>query len=161
MKRAYKTFLGLYPRDYRALFAGEMLNAFERVAEECRAQGRAVFIRFTLGELAGLVISAGAEWIAKLTTDKSIRGRCLPDVVMMRPPGVLREVWFAAAPASVCQNSLPDEMIRAHERIAFLVSRTVHAIANHDFQGARLYSCEEREARESFRLLQQKHKIEQ
>ena len=34
------------------------------------------------------------EWIAKLTTDKSVRGRVLPDLVMMRPPGVTQRGTF-------------------------------------------------------------------
>jgi hypothetical protein len=38
-----------------------------------------------------------------------------------------------------------------------LIQRTVHAIANHDFPGARRYSHEERLAREELRRLRQKH----
>jgi hypothetical protein len=34
VKRAYRTLLRLYPADYRAMFASEMLRAFDRVAEE-------------------------------------------------------------------------------------------------------------------------------
>jgi uncharacterized membrane protein YbaN (DUF454 family) len=36
-------------------------------------------------ELAGLLTGATAEWIAKLTSDSSVRGRSLPDLRMMRP----------------------------------------------------------------------------
>ncbi len=92
-RRAYRTLLRLYPHDYRAMFAAEMRNAFERAAEEHRR--RPAWVRFLLGEFAGLLIGAGAEWIAKWTTDASVRGRRLPDLRMMRPPGVPRELWFA------------------------------------------------------------------
>ena len=95
MKRTYTFLLQLYPRDYRAMFAREMRRAFEITAGERRAMGRASFIRFGAAELIGLSKGAVKEWIAKLTTDKSIRGRVLPDLVMMRPPGVTQEVHFA------------------------------------------------------------------
>jgi hypothetical protein len=71
--RDYRTLLRLYPSDYRAPFAEEMQNAFERAAEERRLLGRPVFVRFLLGEFIGLLIGVGAEWIAKLTTDNSVR----------------------------------------------------------------------------------------
>jgi hypothetical protein len=95
MQRIYRTLLGLYPADYAALFAGEMLAAFKKAAAESRARGRAVFVRFFIAELGGLVAGAASEWIAKLTTDKSARGRRLPDLRMMRPVGVPKELWFA------------------------------------------------------------------
>lgn len=90
MMRIYVALLRLYPRDYRAMFAREMRNAFEIAADQTRAQGM-----FVAAELIGLIRGAVLEWIAKLTTDRTIRGRALPDLVMMRPPGVTREVHFA------------------------------------------------------------------
>lgn len=86
MGRAYRTVLKLYPADYRAMFGVEMIHTFEEVSED---RGLRV-----LPELMGLLAGAGAEWIAKLTTDATVRGRALPDVRMMRPPGIPREVWF-------------------------------------------------------------------
>lgn len=97
MRRAYRVLLRLYPYDHRALFAAEMLTTFEESADERRGRGCAVFICFSLAELIGLVTGAGAEWIAKLTSDSSDRARCLPDLRMMRPPGVTRETFFAGA----------------------------------------------------------------
>ena len=97
MKRAYWTLLGLFPADYRALFAVEMLTAFEKAAEDGRAQGLAAVIRFLVVEFLSLMTGAGMEWIAKWTTDSSVRGRSLPDLRMMRPPGVPGELWFAGA----------------------------------------------------------------
>ena len=93
--RAYRTLLRLYPNDYRARFAAPMQYAFDRESEERRLLGGPVFLRFLLREISGLLIGIAVEWIAKATTDKSIRGRSLPDIRMMRPPGVPRELWFA------------------------------------------------------------------
>lgn len=89
MRRAYARLLRLYPRDYRAMFGREMQRAFEITAEQRRSK------EFIAKELLGLIRGAASEWIAKLTTDRTIRGRTLPDLVMMRPPGVSKEVHFA------------------------------------------------------------------
>jgi hypothetical protein len=83
MKRAYRALLKLYPYDFRAAFEAEMLAAFASQGIQRRG-----------AELAGLSIGVAAEWIAKLTSDPSVRGRSLPDVRMMRPAGMPREVWF-------------------------------------------------------------------
>lgn len=96
MARPYRIMLRLYPLDYRARFAQEMQNAFSRTAEEYCLLGRTGFIRFILGEFRGLISGARTEWMAKMTTDKSVRGRCLPDLRMMRPPGVCQAAWFRA-----------------------------------------------------------------
>ena len=79
MRRVYRALLRLYPYDYRAAFEKEMLEGFERAAAM---------------EVAGLLRGVAAEWCAKLTTGKSVRGRALPDLRMMRPVGVSQEVWF-------------------------------------------------------------------
>ncbi|MBV8807056.1 MAG: hypothetical protein JO033_00150 [Acidobacteriaceae bacterium] len=96
MKKIYQRFLRLYPTDYATFFATEMLSAFEQLAEKRRARGKAALLRFALREFASVAVGAGTEWISKLTTDRAIRGRCLPDIRMMRPVGVPREVWFRA-----------------------------------------------------------------
>ena len=89
MISAYRALLGLYPYDFRAAFAAEMLAGFAKDdAEHCGA------------ELAGLLAGAAAEWIAKLTSDPAVRARTLPDLRMMRPAGMPREVWFARAECS-------------------------------------------------------------
>jgi hypothetical protein len=87
----YRALLRLYPRDYLAAFAPEMLRAFELAAAEHRGRGQAAFV---LGELIGLMRGAAAEWIAKLTTSSFIRGRSLPDRLKMRPPGVSWESFY-------------------------------------------------------------------
>ncbi len=106
MKRAYEMLLGLYPADYRAFFAAAMLNAFEKALEERRRDRQVVLARFVFAELKGIAIGAGAEWISKLTSEKSIRGRCLPDVRMMRPPGVTREDWFLGGRRGECSSDI-------------------------------------------------------
>jgi hypothetical protein len=95
MTPAYKTLLRLYPADYRTRFAAEMLDTFAEANAGCGELGLLRSVKFASTELYGLLIGAAAEWIAKLTTDASVRGRCLPDLRMMRPPGVTRELWFA------------------------------------------------------------------
>lgn len=93
-KGLYMTLLHLYPSDYRARFAAEMLAAFEEGTAEQLACGRSVGARFVLVELMGLVLGAASEWGSKIVCDRTARGRCLPDWRMMRPPGVTREEWF-------------------------------------------------------------------
>jgi hypothetical protein len=152
--RAYQAILGLYPADYRALFSEEMLRAFKVAARDRQAQGKRVFYGFVLAEWMGLMAGAVAEWTAKLTTDAAVRGRTLPDLRMMRPPSIARELWFAGASAGA-----PDEVMAAQRRVDGLVGRMVDAIAHHDFRVARACSFEEREAREQLLRLREKHRI--
>jgi hypothetical protein len=81
MNRAFHLALRLYPWDYRARFAREILDNLQESPSGIR-------------ELGGLLKGALQEWNAKLTTSPMIRGRVLPDVRLMRPPGVPREAWF-------------------------------------------------------------------
>jgi hypothetical protein len=97
MKRVWELFLRLYPTDYRTRFSAEMSQAFGNAVDESHAQGWFGFVRFAAVELTGLAIGAGTEWFARFTTDRSVRGRCLPDLRMMRPPGVPGKLWFAEA----------------------------------------------------------------
>jgi hypothetical protein len=161
LKRAYRTLLRPYPEDYKAMFAAEMCSTFEKAAEERRREGGLTLARFAFAELTGLITGATAEWIAKLTTESSVRGRRLPDLRMMRPPGVPQQLWFAGACVSHGQRSGPDEVAEAESRIETLIAPMVHAIANHDFPGARSYSYQEREARENLRRLREKHNIDE
>jgi hypothetical protein len=154
MKRAFEFLLRLYPRDYRAMFAAEMSSAFEEASAERRRQGWGVYARFALAELKALTMGAGIEWVAKLTTDSSVRGRTLPDRLLMRPPGVSWDAYHAGAFLNV-----PGEVSRAQEHTELLVKRIVHAISHHDFTGARRYSDEECQARENLRLLRRKYDL--
>jgi len=87
--RTYQALLNLYPYDFRAAFAAEMLAAFAGGPAERRG-----------AELAGLLTGAASEWIVKLTSDSAVRARTLPDLRMMRPAGMPRELWFGHIPCS-------------------------------------------------------------
>jgi hypothetical protein len=160
MKGVYKTLLRLYPADYSASFADEMLIAFEKECAEHRSRGWAAFVCFALSELAGLMVGILIEWIAKLRTDSSVRGRFLPDLRKMRPVGVPPELWFAAARVNLSQGSLPSEVEQVQRRITFLVDGVVHAIANRDFLAARSYSYEEYRERDNLRVIRKKYGLE-
>jgi hypothetical protein len=76
--------LRLYPCDYQVWFGAEILKTLDRVG-------------FSFTEAAGLVKGAVDEWHAKLITDRSVRARSLPDLRLMRPVGIPREIYFSAA----------------------------------------------------------------
>ena len=82
--RVYAVLLRLFPMDYQVLFAGEMANVFAEAAADHRARGHAVFARFVVGESLGVTASLASEWFAKWTSDRSIRGRYMPDRRTMR-----------------------------------------------------------------------------
>ena len=92
--RVYAVLLRLFPMDYQVLFAGEMANAFAEAAADHRARGSAVFARFVVGESLGVTASLASEWFAKWTSDRSIRGRYMPDRRTMRPPGVSKREHY-------------------------------------------------------------------
>jgi hypothetical protein len=98
MKRIYAALLRLYPYDYRAMFSSEMLTAFEATIPNTGV------IWFAAKEMLGLAAGATAEWIAKINTDPLVRGRKLPDIRMMRPVGIAREVWFAGVGERGCSS---------------------------------------------------------
>jgi hypothetical protein len=79
-------------------FSADMTTAFDEACQEQRRRGRqAVYSALQrASSLAGLIWGAGSEWLAKLTTEESVRGRYLPDLRMMRPVGVSQELWFAS-----------------------------------------------------------------
>ena len=131
----------MYPADYRLAFEVEMQAAFDRSAKEHRARGWLPYVRFLATELAGLWTGALQEWIAKSKTSRN-----------MRPAGVPGELWFAAP-----RGSVPDEVAAVKQRVEFCLRRMEHAIANHDFPGARYYSDEDLKAREQLRKLREKH----
>jgi hypothetical protein len=150
MKRIYVAFLRLYPRDYRTLFGAEMVAAFEEAAAAHPGRG---WIRFAATELMGLAIGAGAEWIAKLTSDSSIRGRNLPDTLLMRPPGVPRDVFYSGG----TWVNAPEEVLEAEQRVELVKARMVAAIAKHEFKSARNLSNQDLAARHELGLLRRKY----
>jgi hypothetical protein len=145
-RQVYAALLRLYPREYRDAFAEEMSSAFETAAEERRAHGRLPFAWFLLAEWGGLLAGAAADRLAKLTTRRSVRGRVLPDLRLMRPPEIPPEVWFAG----LRRRPARDE---AHGRVDLLVDRMMFAIAARDFKAARDISYQERGERDQLRRL--------
>jgi Clp amino terminal domain, pathogenicity island component len=59
------------------------------------------------------------------------------------------------------QDTPAEKLAQVQKRIDFLVERTEHAIANHEFEKARLYSDEERKERENLRLLREQFNLEE
>jgi len=104
MRTAYRALLRLYPHDFRVWFAAEMTTAFEARSAECRARGQAVFLRFAIAELIGLVKGAAAERTARIAADPAVRARSVPDLRMMRPPGIPREAYFARVSVNAWRN---------------------------------------------------------
>ena len=76
----FQALLRLYPWDYATAFSADMTTAFDEASQEQRRRGRGPFIRFVTSEFVGLMLGAGSEWLAKLTTEESVRGRYLPDL---------------------------------------------------------------------------------
>ncbi len=142
-KWLYRALLRLYPEDYAATFASEMMAAFEKGWEE-HSRRFPSLLRFASMEFAGLIAGAATEWMAKLTTNRSVRDRNLS------------ELRFAG-PAAAAPSSLPLDLAQAQQRVTLLVERIVHAIANHDFESARRYSYEEHRERENLTVLKRKY----
>ncbi|MDQ2842438.1 MAG: hypothetical protein M3Y72_15605 [Acidobacteriota bacterium] len=143
IKRGYQTLLRLYPADYKALFAAEMLNTFVKADEACRARGRLRFMHFAFAELIGLLIGAAAEWVSKLLTGHW--------------PGLRHNIQLVGGCASLSTGRIQDEVAETEKRIDDIIGNMVHAIANHDFPKARFCSDQERAAREHLRRLQEGH----
>jgi len=144
MKRIYKILLRLYPRDHRARFAAEMFHAFEQAMDDRREQRWPVWVCFAFWEWVGLLMGAATEWIWRFASRSPMR-ECRPAL-------------SGTGPEADC-SSVPKEVAEAQKRVDLLVSRIVHAIANHDFAGARSYSYEEDVQRESLRVLRKKYDL--
>jgi ATP-dependent Clp protease ATP-binding subunit ClpC len=59
------------------------------------------------------------------------------------------------------QTSLPEEIREVQKRIKFIVHRMENAIANHEFEKARIYSDQERKERENLRALREKYHLDE
>ncbi len=126
--------LFLYPRGHRDRFAEEMAAVFEEARNERHYQGWVWYVRFALCEMAGLIGGAAEAW-------------------------VYREPRPEVSPADPVQCGLPRELAEAQQRVDRNVAAMVQAIANHQFERARVLSGEERQAREILRLVGQKYGI--
>ena len=142
MKRFFKILLRLYPFTYRELLGAEMLRVFVQAAEERRAEGCLPFIRFAAAELIGLLLGSARAWRFH-RSDRAL------DLRKMRPPEVSKETYVTAL----------DELLAAQQTVAVNLSRMQDAIAHREFVKARLFSDEERKAREHLRLVHRKYRI--
>jgi hypothetical protein len=133
MKRTYKILMFLYPRGHRDQFAEEMMRVFEEAAEERRAQGWTWYASFALGEFGGLIRGAAAAWLS-------------PE--------------RAAQAAAVRYSNLPWEVAEAQQCVDANIAAMVQAIANHQFERARVLSNQEREARANLTNLREKYGID-
>ena len=86
MTGAYKKLIRLYPLDIKVLYGDEMVCAFEHGFEESRRRGWAALVRFGIGQLIWLLCDAAEEWVVKLSSHPSFRGRCLPNLGLVRTP---------------------------------------------------------------------------
>jgi|SRR5579871_1015446 len=139
MQWIFTLLLKLYPADYRAIFARQMLAAFLESAEDCRHRGRFALFAFVTAECAGLIGGSIREWFVKWTT-----------------PRIERQSWMEGAVADPGER-LPGPVADAERRVASLVDQMVYAIAHHDFEGARRYSYQERRERENLRRLRESY----
>jgi hypothetical protein len=130
MRRAYRFCLLLYPRQHRDQFADEMLNVFQEASAEGRDHGWTWYVRFAFSEVGGLVAGATQAWLAP-----------------QRP----------AETGTARSSHLPQELIEAQQRVNANIAGMVHAIANHQFERARVLSNQEREARENLRCILEKY----
>jgi len=105
---------------------------FEEACADRRAQGWGWYVRFAFGELNGLVAGAADAWLARTSVAENQVANAGPD-------------------------SLPQELADAQKRVDLSIAAMVHAIASHQFERARGYSYEERQAREDLRVLREKY----
>jgi NADH:ubiquinone oxidoreductase subunit len=133
MKRAFRFCLLFYPRRHRDQFADEMLSVFEQACAEQRRQRGAWYIRFAFSEMAGLVGGAAEAWLDQ-------RSPSAPAAAQCTPRGWMRQ-----------------DLADAQQRVDANVAAMVHAIANHQFERARILSNQEREARENLRILRERY----
>jgi hypothetical protein len=130
MRRAYRFFLFLYPREHREHFAEEMAGVFDALCDE--KHGRGWHIRFAFREFAGMIGGAAGAWLDRQSQQ-----------VMDIP----------------ISSSEPRDLAEAQQRVQSSVAAMIHAIATHQFERARRFSDEERAARCLLQALRAKYGI--
>jgi hypothetical protein len=139
MRNLYTTILRLYPREYRAAFASEMLQTLEEAISGHRTRGRVAFLSFAVCELTGILTGLVSEWLAKWTAREGyVTSRCSQGNV----------------------SDLPMEVVEVQQRLDRALASMVFAIAHHDFPKARFYSNEERVTRAVLQRLLNEYKLE-
>jgi len=132
MTSLYHLLLRLYPAEYHNLFAPEMAAVHARAYAEQRQRGWGPLLAYTAIELCGVLAGVLREWVAKAATDS--------------------EYLAASSPATSIAPP-QTEIERCRTELDALVQKMVHAIAHHDFDGARRYANEESRERERLRRL--------
>src|SRR5687767_6437652 len=87
MQRVYRMLLRLYPIDYRAEFANEMLAVFAQQAADKRRDGLLRYLEFLVHEYVGVLVNAAKERPAWL--------HFLPAVGGVTVAGLLHMVIYA------------------------------------------------------------------
>ena len=119
MRQAYRAILLLYPAEYRAAFAPEMIETFQQASIDHRKRGTAAVVYFAVRESAGLLRGLFREWFEKSTARSSyITSRSWPEL-----------------------SDAPDDGATTDDRVQRCIRCLERAIANHDFQKARFYSA--------------------
>ena len=108
-----------------------MVSIFEESFAERREHRWSWSVRFAFSEVTSLVAGAASAWLVRRPT----------------------------AEAPLASSSLPQELVEAQQRVDLNIAGMVHAIANHQFERARLHSDQERQAREQLRVLREKYGI--
>jgi len=115
--KAYTVLLGLYPAEFRAAFGAEMAAVFEQALAQSGERGRWWLARFALKEMAELIAGAARE-------------RCLH------------------VAERTCEDlPFPSDVAEVERYLDAAGRRMVHAMAHHDFAGARHYDLQDRKAR--------------
>jgi hypothetical protein len=136
MKRIWQLSLQLYPKDYRLLFGEEILAILEHKAADQCTNNPFASLAFNAAEILGLIRGAAVEWTSKIRQGAGYLDRSHREV---------------AAPA----DAPLDEVTATRSRIEWNLRRMEHAIAHHDFEGARLCSRQDLREREKLRRLLQ------
>ncbi len=137
MQLFYRAILRLYPAEYRAVFAPEMLATFDQAAMDSRKRGVLHFVSFATREFAGLLKGLFAEQMAKWAA---------------------QEAYITSRSSSTDSTQLPAEIVEVQSRLAHLLRGMEFAIAHHDFPKARFYSNEERVTRAMLERLMDEYK---
>jgi hypothetical protein len=130
MSSIFRILLRLYPRGHRDLLGAEMQAVFEQGGREHRGMGAAAYGRFLVAELVGLLLGA-------------VNARFAGPVPIDAPPMVA--------------SDLPKEVLEAQNRVAVNLNRMLSAIAHREFVQARVYSDEDRKARQDLRMVLDKY----
>ena len=141
MGKVFRALLHLYPQRHQEVLGPEMQAVFEKNAQEHRLRGPIAYVRFVLVELGGLILHAViAQFVSITRKGHPENGASLHAI-------------------SVPPADLPEEVRQAQNRVAASLNHLSFAIAHHQFVQARLYSNEERMAREDLRHLREKYGI--